>query len=78
MHSSILLFGVLALAVVQQVTALPAPHQDGERAVKRDDDDGRGFNRDIVAALVNAQGNDIVKDVGPLSVLGTGDQEKDD
>lgn len=73
MHSSIVLFGVLAMAVVQQVTALPAPHQDGERStVKRDDDDGyRGLDHSITAGLLNAQGNDLFKDFGPVGKSST-------
>ncbi|KAI7885646.1 hypothetical protein K492DRAFT_190814 [Lichtheimia hyalospora FSU 10163] len=61
MHSSILLIGVLALSVIQQVSALPAPNGDGERAVKRDST-GRG-SHDILAGLVNLAGNDAAKNL---------------
>ena len=62
MYSSILLIGVLALSVIQQVAALPAPNGDGERAVKRNDGTGRG-SHDILAGLANLAGNDVAKNL---------------
>lgn len=69
MRSTIVLFGVLALAVVQQVTALPAPHEGGERSIKRDDNGGQKANG--IVGLVNAIPQDVLnhnKCNGKLSI----------
>lgn len=70
MRSTIVLFSVLALAVVQQVTALPAPHEGGERSIKRGDDEG-GQTANGFLGLVNAVPQDLLnhnKCNGKLSI----------
>ncbi|CDS12233.1 hypothetical protein LRAMOSA04428 [Lichtheimia ramosa] len=69
MRSTIVLFSVLALAVVQQVTALPAPHEGGERSIKRDDDEG-GQKANGIVGVVNAIPQDVLNHNKCNSIIG--------